>query len=98
MKTVPIKGPVLLEIKGECSILGVKCKNECIGWESSRIIPVEKNNSSILSIIRGRSWNHYNYETNGHHKKFGISIWKDLVRSVLKQEKENRNNWTLQFR
>ncbi len=88
MKTVLIKGPVLLEIKGECSILGVKCKNECIGWESSRIIPVEKNNSSILSIIRGRSWNHYNYETNEHHKNFGISIWKDLVRNVLKQEKK----------
>ena len=23
-----------------------------------------------------------------HHKKFGISIWKDLVRNVLKQEKK----------
>ncbi len=88
METVLIKGPILLEIKGECNILGVKFKNECIGWESSRIIPVEKNNNSILSIIRGRSWNHHNYETNRHHKKFGISIWKDLVRNVLKQEKK----------
>ena len=88
MKTVLIKGPVLLEIKGECNILGVKCKNECIGWESSRVIPVEKNNNSTLSIIRGRNWNHHNPETNEHHKNFGISIWKDLVRNVLKQEKK----------
>ena len=88
MKTVLIKGPVLLEIKGECNILGVKCKNECIGWESSRVIPVEKNNNSTLSIIRGRNWNHHNPETNKHHKNFGISIWKDLVRNVLKQEKK----------
>ncbi len=88
MKTVLIKGPVLLEIKGECNILGVKCKNERIGWESSRVIPVEKNNNSTLSIIRGRNWNHHNPETNEHHKNFGISIWKDLVRNVLKQEKK----------
>ena len=88
MKTVLIKGPVLFEIKGECNILGVKCKNECIGWESSRVIPVEKNNNSTLSIIRGRNWNHHNPETNEHHKNFGISIWKDLVRNVLKQEKK----------
>ena len=88
MKTVLIKGPVLLEIKGECNILGVKCKNECIGWESSRVIPVEKNNNSTLSVIRGRNWNHHNPETNEHHKNFGISIWKDLVRNVLKQEKK----------
>jgi polynucleotide 5'-hydroxyl-kinase GRC3/NOL9 len=87
LKTVLIKGPVLLEIKGECNILGVKCKNECIGWESSRIIPVEKNNNSTLSIIRGRSWNYHNHEIIRHRKKFGISIWKDLVRNVLKQEK-----------
>ena len=88
MKTVLIKGPILLEIKGECNILGVKCKNECIGWESNRIIPVEKNDNSTLSIIRGGSWNYHNHETIRHHKKFGISIWKDLVRNVLKQEKK----------
>lgn len=88
MKTVLIKGPVLLEIKGECNILGVKCRNRCIGWESSRIIPVEKNNNSTLSIIRGRRWNHCYHEPMRHHKKFGISIWKDLVRNVLKQEKK----------
>jgi polynucleotide 5'-hydroxyl-kinase GRC3/NOL9 len=88
LKTVLIKGPVLLEIKGECNILGVKCRNKCIGWESSRIIPVEKNNNSTLSIIRGSRWNHCYYEPIGHHKKFGISIWKDLVRNVLKQEKK----------
>ena len=66
----------------------MKCKNEYIGWESSRIIPVEKNIDSTLSIIRGRSWNHHNHETIRHHKNFGISIWKDLVRKVLKQEKK----------
>ena len=43
---------------------------------------------ATLSIIRGRSWNHYNHETIRHHKKIGISIWKDLVRNVLKQEKK----------
>lgn len=88
METVLIKGPVLLEIKGECNILGVKCKNECIGWESSRIIPVEKSNNSTLSIIKGKSWNHHSHETISHHTKIGISIWKDLVRNVLKQEKK----------
>ena len=88
METVLIKGPVLLEIKGECNILGVKCKNECIGWESSRIIPVEKSNNSTLSIIKGKSWNHHSHGTISHHTKIGISIWKDLVRNVLKQEKK----------
>ena len=88
MKTVLIKGPVLLEIKGECNILGVKCKNECIGWESSRIIPVEKNINSTLSIIRGRSLKYHYHETIRYNKKFGISIWKGLVKNVLRQEKK----------
>ena len=88
MKTVLIKGPVLFEIKGECNILGVKFRNECIGWESSRIIPVEQNNNSTLSIIKGRGWNHHSYDTVSHHKRIGISIWKDLVRNILKHEKK----------
>ena len=88
MKTVLIKGPVLLEINGECNILGVKCKNQRIGWESSRIIPVEKNNNSTLSIIKGRSWNLHNHDTTRRQKKFGISIWKDLVRNILKLKKK----------
>jgi polynucleotide 5'-hydroxyl-kinase GRC3/NOL9 len=88
LKTVLIKGPVLLEIKGECNILGVKFRNECISWESSRIIPIEKNNNSTLSIIDGRRWNHHRYDTISHHKRIGISIWKDLVRNILKQEKK----------
>ncbi len=88
MKTVLIRGPVLLEIKGECSILGVKCKNECIGWESNIIIPVEKNINSSLSIIRGGSWNNHSHEIIRHNKKFGVSIWKELVRNVIKQEKK----------
>ena len=88
MKTVLIKGPVLLEIKGECNILGVKYKNECIGWESNRIIPVEKNINSTLSIIRGRSLKYHYHETIRYNKKFGISIWKGLVKNVLRQEKK----------
>ncbi len=88
MKTVLMKGPVLFEIKGECNILGVKFRNECIGWESSRIIPIETNNNSTLSIIKGRSWNHHRYETITHHQRIGISIWKDLVRIILKLEKK----------
>jgi len=88
LKTVLIKGPVLLEIKGECNILGVKFRNESFGWESSRIIPIEKNNNSTLSIIKGRSWNYHRFDTISHHKRIGISIWKDLVRNILKQEKK----------
>jgi polynucleotide 5'-hydroxyl-kinase GRC3/NOL9 len=88
LKTVLIKGPVLLKIKGQCNILGVQCENECIGWESSRIIPVEKNNNSTLSIVWGKSWNHHMHETTSHNKKIGTLIWKDLVRNILKQEKK----------
>ena len=88
MKTVLIKGPVLLEIKGKCNILGVKCKNECIGWESSRIIPVEKDINTTLSIISGGNWNDHNQQPIRHSKKFGTSIWKDLVRNILKLEKK----------
>jgi len=88
LKTVLIKGPVLLEIKGKCNILGVKCKNECIGWESSRIIPVEKDINTTLSIISGGNWNDHNQQPIRHSKKFGTSIWKDLVRNILKLEKK----------
>ena len=45
-----VKGPVLLKIRGECEILGVKFTNTFILYNNNKYLPIEKGKDSIITL------------------------------------------------
>ena len=81
METILVKGPVLLKVRGECEILGVKFKNTVILYNNNKYLPIEKNNDTIITVKKGL--NYLDLEKNKiEQNTIGTKIWNNIINSI----------------
>jgi polynucleotide 5'-hydroxyl-kinase GRC3/NOL9 len=81
LETILVKGPVLLKVRGECEILGVKFKNTVILYNNNKYLPVEKNNDTIITAKKGL--NYFDLEKNKiEQNTIGTKIWDNIINSI----------------
>lgn len=56
METILVKGPILLKVRGECEILGVKFKNTFILYNNNKYLPIEKDKDTIITAKKGSNY------------------------------------------
>jgi len=80
-----VRGPAIIVVDGECYILGVKITNQKIFWNSTKVLPIEKNENTRIRLIGNKG------QINGSLTKrdlsnLGMSIWKKISDEILKQK------------
>jgi polynucleotide 5'-hydroxyl-kinase GRC3/NOL9 len=81
LETILVKGPVLLKVRGECEILGVKFRNTVILYNNNKYLPIEKNNDTIITVKKGL--NYLDLEKNKiEQNTIGTKIWDNIINSI----------------
>ena len=81
METILVKGPVLLKVRGECEILGVKFRNTVILYNNNKYLPIEKNDDTIITVKKGL--NYIDLEKNKiEQNTIGTKIWNNIINSI----------------
>ena len=87
METILVKGPILLKVRGECEILGVKFKNTFILYNNNKYLPIEKDKDTIITAKKGSKYVDPKKKTIVDQNQIGTRIWNDIINSI---EKTNR--------
>jgi polynucleotide 5'-hydroxyl-kinase GRC3/NOL9 len=81
LETILVKGPVLLKVRGECEILGVKFRNTVIPYNNNKYLPIEKNDDTIITVKKGL--NYLDLEKNKiEQNTIGTKIWDNIINSI----------------
>jgi polynucleotide 5'-hydroxyl-kinase GRC3/NOL9 len=81
LETILVKGPVLLKVRGECEILGVKFRNTVILYNNNKYLPIEKDNDTIITVKKGL--NYLDLEKNKiEQNTIGTKIWDNIINSI----------------
>lgn len=83
METILVKGPILLKVRGECEILGVKFKNTFILFNNNKYLPIEKNNDTIITAKKGSNYFDPKKNTTGDKDEIGTRIWNNIIDSIV---------------
>jgi polynucleotide 5'-hydroxyl-kinase GRC3/NOL9 len=83
-----IKGPVLLKIRGECEILGVKFTNTFILYNNNKYLPIEKGKDSIITLKKNSRFIFPKRNTEQNQSKIGTKIWDNIIKSIVKSNRK----------
>jgi len=83
-----VKGPVLLKIRGECEILGVKFTNTFILYNNNKHLPIEKGKDSIITLKKNSRYVFPKRNTEQDQSKIGTKIWGNIIKSILKSNRK----------
>jgi polynucleotide 5'-hydroxyl-kinase GRC3/NOL9 len=87
LETILVKGPILLKVRGECEILGVKFKNTFISYNNNKYLPIEKDKDTIITAKKGSNYVDPKKKATVDQNQIGTRIWNDIINSI---EKTNR--------
>lgn len=88
METILVKGPVLLKVRGECEILGVKFRNTFILYNNNKYLPIEKHNDTIITAKKGSKYIEPEQKTIVDQNQVGTRIWNDIINSIVKTKRK----------
>jgi polynucleotide 5'-hydroxyl-kinase GRC3/NOL9 len=83
-----VKGPVLLKIRGECEILGVKFTNTFILYNNNKYLPIEKGKDSIITLRKNSRCIFPKRTTEQDQSKIGTKMWDNIIRSIVKSNRK----------
>jgi polynucleotide 5'-hydroxyl-kinase GRC3/NOL9 len=87
LETVLVKGPLLLKVKGECEILGVKFRNTFIVYNNNTYLPIEKNKDAVITIKKGSDCiDLKNTALDKDH--IGTRIWNNIIDLIVKTKRK----------
>ncbi len=94
-----VKGPILLKVRGECEILGVKFKNTFILYNNNKYLPIEKYKDTIITAKKGSNYVDPKKKTTVDQNQIGTRIWNDIINSIEKtNRKRDNNHWLFRYR
>jgi polynucleotide 5'-hydroxyl-kinase GRC3/NOL9 len=88
LETILVKGPILLKVRGECEILGVKFKNTFILYNNNKYLPIEKDKDTIITAKEGSKNVDPKKKTTVDQNQIGTRIWNDIINSIEKTKKK----------
>ena len=82
-----VKGPILLNVIGECEILGVKFKDTIIRYNNNKYLPIEKDQNAKITVKDDSKRFFIEYATD-NQSKIGTSIWSNIIDSIIKTNRK----------
>lgn len=79
---------MLLKIRGECEILGVKFTNTFILYNNNKHLPIEKGKDSIITLKKNSRYVFPKRNTEQDQSKIGTKIWGNIIKSILKSNRK----------
>jgi polynucleotide 5'-hydroxyl-kinase GRC3/NOL9 len=79
---------VLLKIRGECEILGVKFTNTLILYNNNKHLPIEKAKDSVITLKKNSRYVFPKRNTGQDQSKIGTKIWGNIIKSILKSNRK----------
>ncbi len=83
-----VKGPVLLKIRGECEVLGVKFTNTFISYNNNKYLPIEKGKDSTITLKKNSRYTFPKRNTEQDQSKIGTKIWDNIIKSIVKSNRK----------